>query len=139
MSADNLVFDLLHYEAGTAQGTTDPATFACGGEDTFYTKSFELEKGRGFGLELGFDGTGAETINVKVELEQGNQAPATEGAADGNFVVTDELFAAVTSDAKVMVNPSVIVSTRARLKLTGLTGNHASVYMNRARWVRTKL
>lgn len=139
MSADNLIFDLLHHQAGTPQGTVDPATFACGGETAFYTKSFFLEKGRGFGLELGFDASGADTIAIKVELEQGNQAPATEGAADGNFIVTDELFSSIVTDAKVMTNPSVVVSTRARLKITGLSGNAASVYMNRARWVRTKV
>ena len=133
--ADNLVKNLLNHEDGTPQPQT-PATFAVASETAYWMKSFELEKGRGFGLEVGFTGT---TINVKVELEQANVAPATENATDANYVVTDVLDAGITDAAFVHISPSVIVSTHARLKLTGLSGNHADVVLSRAKWVRTKV
>lgn len=135
MSADNLLFDLLHHQAGTPQGTTAPATFACGGETSYYTKYFDLAKGRTFGFLLRL--LSSNTKNVKVELEQGNTVP-NAGAADAAWAVTTQLSAAVTTTTPIIVAPAPVVTKYARIKLTGLTGNHADVVVDLMHWVTSQ-
>lgn len=133
-SPANLVFDLLHHQAGTNPGSGTPATLAIPSETTVYSKSFVLEADRVFGFL--FRLASANTKNVKVELEQGNVVP-TEGSSNAEWAVTKELSAAVTSTTPIIVAPAPIVSRYARIKLTGLSGNHADVVVDRMQWMRT--
>ena len=133
---DNLLMDLLHYEAGTVQGTTAPATFAVGAETAYWTKAFPLPKGRSFGMLIRL--LSSNTKNVKAELEQGNTLPGTENATDAKWAVTTELSAAITSTTPVIVAPSPKVTKYARVKFTGLTGNHADVVVDLLHLVTSK-
>lgn len=134
----NLLFDLLHHEAGTPQGTTAPATFAVGGTGTpaYWTKSFPLPKGRSFGMLIRL--LSANTKNIKAELEQGNTVPGTENATDAAWAVTTELSAAITSTTPVIAAPAPKVTKYARVKFSTLSGNHADVVVDRLHLVTSQ-
>ena len=106
---------------------------AVGGTDVAYSKSFELKNERYFGMKFQFASSGS--VNVKVEIEQSFDAPATEGIADGNFVIPDNK--ADSPVAEAVIDELVHVSNYqpnptpyARFKFTGITGNDASTVVS---------
>jgi hypothetical protein len=113
----NFVLDLLNDVQGAAE-------LALAGEVAYYSKSFALEKNRTYGLHARFTGT---AINVKIELEESNYdlTAAEEGAAHAKWAVGTQLSAGVVNSTKVVLACSPVAAKYARLKLTGLTGNHA--------------
>jgi hypothetical protein len=118
----NSFLDLLNDVQGAA-------TLAVEGETAVYGKSFALEKNRTYGLHARFTGT---AINVKIELEESNQEPTTEGSADAAWAVGTVISAGVVNSTKVVLACSPVAAKYGRLKLTGLTGNHADVVLAHA-------
>jgi hypothetical protein len=110
------------------------ASKALNGEATIYTFSYPTQKGASYAFEYAF--TSGGTINAKVELEQGNTVPATEGASSANWVVPEDAsaFDAAVTDANVHIKAYAPAATAfVRLKITGLTGNAATTVLSRAR------
>jgi len=104
-------------------GVTELAVASTG---TAYSHSIPLPKNTAFGLEIKFASSG--TVDVQVDLEQGNQVPTTEGSADATWAVTDQLNADtnITDTNKHIMAVAPVVTTHARLKFTGEGSNHAS-------------
>lgn len=101
-----------------------------------YSNSFPLRRGLTFSWEIKLGGTGLKA--VKVELEQGNVRPGTEGAADAAWVVPDNksaapLFASIGDTATHNVPYAPNATGYGRLKFTGLTSNDASTTVTVAR------
>lgn len=126
----NFVLDLL----ADVQGA---ASLAMAAETTVYGKSFALEKNRTYGLHARFTGT---TINVKIELEESNTdlLAAEEGSAHAKWAVGSVVSAGVVNSTKVVLACSPVAAKYGRLKLTGLTGNHADVVLVHAELASAK-
>ena len=106
---------------------------AVGGTDVAYSKAFELKNEKYFGSKLQFTSSG--DVNVKVELEQSFDAPATEGVADDNFVIPDNkadspVAEAITDELVHISNYQPNPTPYARYKFTGLLGNDASTVVS---------
>lgn len=116
----NSMIDLLNdVEGATTLAVPSAST-------TVYGKSFRLCKNHSYGLIYRFTGT---TITVKVELEEGNQPPTTEGAADTSWAVGHILDAAVVASAALAKGVDPVVAKYGRLKLTPSGSNHADVLL----------
>ena len=90
-----------------------------------YSHSFDLSKGVAFGLSIRAESV-LGTPSVKVELQESHVQPATEGAADGNWVVPDGKSALIDNmnDQEAhIVTITPVPMTYGRLKLTGLSGH----------------
>lgn len=112
------------------------------GTGIVYGKSFPLRRGITYGWELQFTSVGA--VNVMVELEQGNQRPATEGSSDSAWAIPDNktaspMFAAITDTNAHFVAYSPDATAFGRLKFTGISGNNAAtkVHVARAYCIKT--
>jgi len=106
------------------------STLTVNGTGTVYGKSFALKKNKSYGLIGKFSSPG--TVNVKIELEEGNAAPGTEGSADTSWAVGTTISAGITSTAAFALAVSPVVAKFARLKLTGLAGNDAATALAQA-------
>lgn len=106
-------------------------TLVVGGTSVVYSKSVPMPFSDTFGIE--YNVTSPGTIDVKVELEQGNQLPATEGAADANWAVTQTLETSLADGAVRFKALSPIVTKFMRLKLTGQGLNNASTALEKLR------
>lgn len=115
----NSMIDLLN----DVQGAT---TLAVSGVTTVYGKSFTMPKNHSFGIIYRFTGT---TIEVKIELEQGNTPPTTEGSADSAWAVGHTLDPAVVASAALAKGVAPVVAKYGRLKITGSGSNHADVLL----------
>lgn len=120
------VVDILEVTNGGKSDTS--ITVATTG--TAYSKSFPLPFTASFGFSLQFSTGGA--VAVTVELEQSNDLPATEEAADTGWAVPIDADGAsqggiidADSENYMVVNFAPVVSKYARLKLTG-TGSNAA-------------
>lgn len=103
--------------------------------DTARTYSFPLpfSADSKFCLELQFASGGA--VDVKIEREQGNSEPATEGSADDNLVIPDGASAVssgITDENVHMVAFSPNVTKYCRFLLTGQGTNAATTVISRA-------
>ena len=106
-----------------ADGTENPillTTAAIG-----YSHSFDMSRGIQFGLTIKATSV-IGTPSIKVELQEGHVRPATEGAADADWIVPDGKSALIDNmndqlRHTVLVTP--IPMTYGRLKLTGLSGH----------------
>lgn len=115
------------------------SSIAVASDGTAYSQAFELKNDVSFGLELQFASDGY--VNVKVELEQSFELPATEQAADGNYVIPDNktdspISEGITDELVHLSNYQPNPTPYARLKLTGLTSgnaNDASTVLSKAR------
>jgi len=105
---------------------------AVAGEVAAYGKSFVLPKNVSFGIELQFS-KDAGSVNVQVDLEQSNTLPTTEGAVDTGWAVGDAISTGITDTNTHIIEVAPVVTRFARLKLTGLTGNDASVALSKAK------
>lgn len=116
-----------------SKGVTELVVASTG---TVYSNSFLLpqEAESKFALEYQFDSPGA--VDVKIQLEQGNSLPATEGAADDNFVVPSGLSDIVTQETGEKLNLiafSPVPTRYARIKFTGAGSNNALTKLTRLR------
>ena len=99
-----------------------------------YTFSYPTEKGASYSFEFQFDSGGV--IDVKVDLEQGNTKPATEGSASTDFVVPNDSaeFDNSCSDKLVHIKAYAPAATsHLRLRFTGQGSNAATTVITRAR------
>lgn len=108
------------------------SSIAINGTATAYSYSFQPPRNAYFSLEVQFASSGS--VNVKIEMEHGKQAPSTEGSSDTNFVIGNgvtTLSTAVT-DTNVHFFPfSAAVAPFLRVKFTGIAGNDASTTVTR--------
>ena len=99
-----------------------------------YSNSFPLRRGLTYSFEIKLGGTGTKA--VKVQLEQSNQRPGTEGSADNAWVVPDDrttIFADITDTNTHIAAYAPEATAFGRLKVIGLTGNDASTVISVAR------
>lgn len=117
VTPQNYIIDLLAL-AGIAE-------VEVGETDVAYTKYFSLPRGASFGFLGKIAGSG--TVDVKVELEQGNTVPTDQAAdSDGMWGVGDEISSGLTATGMHVKEISPVVTKFGRLKLTGQGTNHAS-------------
>jgi len=102
-----------------------------------YSQSFPLPAGNpNFSFEYKAESSGS--VALKLELEQSNQAPTTEGAEDGNFVVPDgaeELDNSLADEVNHIKAYLPAATAFARVKITGLTGNDAETVLSKLKMV----
>jgi len=104
----------------------------CGGVGTFYTQTYVCPKDVTFGFEWKFTSSGV--ILASIAIEQGNIAPAVEGAADSNMVVPDGVGNLVTNTADALVHVKPFAPTVAnflRVRVTTAGANDASTVLER--------
>lgn len=116
------------------------------GTSTVWSNSFKLNRGMTYGWEVYF--TGAGVVTVTCELEQANQPPTTEGAADGSWVIpvtkatTNGLFPTgviVATTTTYITAYSPVATILGRLKITGTGSNDAALtYLSLARMYEIK-
>lgn len=126
---DNEITDLL-----SAGGVTEIAVASTG---TAYSRSFPLPKNRSFGCEILFDSAGA--VDVKVELEEGNSLPDTEGSADTDeWAVAATVSAGITNETPNFLAVAPVVALYGRFKFTGQGSNAASTKVTRLKLVTSQ-
>lgn len=112
------------------------SSLATGGTNTTYGRSFPMPREATFAWVFQFDSPGV--VNVKIELEQSDVRPATEGAADANYVIPDGggvISSAITDEVVHRVAYAPKVSGYGRFKFTGLnsgTTNDAGTVVTKA-------
>ena len=102
-------------------------TIAIASTATIYTKSWEWGTGEYFALD--YIATSDGTVNLKIEVEQGNTLPGTEGSSDTDWVVAEnaqDVESALADETQHFKKLSPVVSKYGRLKITGGSGNDAS-------------
>ena len=121
------------------EGSSGDEDIAINADAVVYSRVFDLSMATNHAFECIAAGT---TVKLKIELEQGNVLPATDGAADTtNYSVPSGASDIVSSHATkthFSVSHSPVTSKYGRLKITGLAGgsdNTADVYIN-AWWVK---
>ena len=100
-------------------------------EGVFYSESFPIENAT-YAFEYMFTSSG--TVKVKIELEQGNSVPATEGAASALFVVPDgalELDNECADEINHIRAYAPCSAAFGRIKVTGLATNDASTVLSK--------
>ena len=115
------------------EGVTSKAVAGTGNAWTF---SYPSQKGVSFAFEYQFASAGA--VDVKLELEQGNEllTAAQEGLTNANYVVPEDAatFDAQVNDKLVHIKAYAPAATGyVRLKLTGQGLNAATTTITRAR------
>ena len=117
-----------------------PSPIAVADNGVVYSNSFVLRRQNFFGVEVQFSSD--TDVNVQIDLEQSNFKPATEGSADGNFVVAIDSLATVTDENVHLLPVAPVVAVYARLKFTGLysglTSNSATTVCTRSSWVEVE-
>lgn len=76
----------------------------------------------------------AGTVDLKIEIEQGNVEPATAGAASTDYVIPTGISAIVansTAETVQMIAFAPVVSKFARFKITGQGSNNADTVISR--------
>ena len=118
------------------------AGIAVAGTGSARSKAIVLPRQASFGIELQFSGS---VVDVLVDVEQGNQAPTTEGSSDSNFAVPENSggssvgrVANITDTSVHIINYAPVVSGYLLLLLTGQGLNNADVKLTRARFVYVK-
>ena len=107
-----------------ADGTAK--TIPVAGAVTVRSRAFDISKDIVFGLHIKADSeTG--TPDIKVELEEGNALPATEGSEETTKFVEpdgfDDLFAQINDKLAHIKTVAPIPMKYARLKITGINAN----------------
>lgn len=104
---------------------------AVASEAVFYSESFAIENAT-YAFEFQF--TSGGTVKAKVELEQGNQVPATEGSSDASWSVPDgalELDNACEDEISHIRAYAPCSAAFGRIKVTGLATNDASTVLSK--------
>jgi len=102
-------------------------TIAIASDATIYTKSWEWGTGEDFSLD--YIATSDGTVGLKIELEQGNTLPGTEGSSDDDWAVAEnaqDIESALADEVQHFKKLSPPLSKYGRLKITGSAGNHSS-------------
>jgi len=111
-------------------------TKAVAGTGVAYTYTYPTQQGVSYAFEYQLTSGGA--IDVKVELQQGNEllTAAQEGLISANYVIPEDaaVFDAQVNDANVHIKAYAPAATGyVRLRFTGQGANAASTVISRAR------
>ena len=137
-----ILLDILKFGGINNTPTGNIAIPTADGSTVYYSNSFPLPRGGTFGWELQFTSSG--TVACTVELEHGNQRPATEGAADtawaipDNKLTTNRLWPAAADTNVHFFAYSPDATAFGRLKITGNSTNNAATALSKARMYRIK-
>ena len=106
--------------------SADAVDIAIASTAVIYTKAFKLTYGEYFALA--YIATSSGTVDLTIELEQSFQAPATEGAADDNYVEPEGManIAAVSDENMHVKAINPVPMPWGRFKITGGASNDAS-------------
>lgn len=91
--------------------------------DVVYSQAFVLRTNVSHSVEIL---NSSATADLKVELEVSNNLPATEGAADSNFVLPESSSAIIANltDTNVHIGTvSLVPAKYGRFRITGNVGN----------------
>ena len=116
--------------------STHATTLAIASAATIYTASFIWGSSEYFALDYIASSNG--TVALKIEIEQSNTLPGTEGSTDTNWVVAEnmqDVESALADKTQHFKKLSPVVSKYGRLKITGGGGNDAITTL-RAKLVR---
>ena len=95
---------------------------------TYYTQSVDISKSLYFGLHLqAVSASGSPSLQI--DMEQSSVRPTTEGAADGTYVIPDgasAIYSNLNDELWHVKSITPVPMRYARLKITGLAGNHAT-------------
>lgn len=97
------------------------------GNVTVYSRTFRINYGQSFGIALKAASGG--TIALQIQLEQSDVEPTTQGSADANWVVGDnvpDIVPALANNTKRIITISPVPMKYARLKIIGGGSNAAS-------------
>lgn len=126
--------DLLALSVNEGLATTD-GLLINGSGAVVYGASFPLPDSAVMGWWMQFTSPGV--VAAKIELEQGLERPAVEGAADGEYVVPDSIttgmYDSINDELMHGTAYSPVVAKYARLKITGLTGNNSATLLSTAK------
>lgn len=90
-----------------------------------YSASFKLNYGQAFGIQYKA-ANGSGTANMKIQLEQSNVPPTTEGSSDPNWVIglgVADIETNLNDTVTHVKSLSPIPAKYGRLKITGLGSN----------------
>lgn len=117
----------MPYGNATKVSDSDGVTpIAVASNGTVYTKAFSLRQGLYFGVKAILSSTGSPS--VQVQFQQSDVLPATEGAADADWVIPDgmpDVWANLNDKVNHIKALSPVPMTYGRFKLTGLGANPA--------------
>lgn len=116
------------------------ASAAVGGTGIFYSKSFPIPAvDPACVIDIKFTSPGS--VKCKVELEQSHVEPATEGAADDNFIVpvteagaAKVVAADITDEIAHSIAYAPVGKSFGRIKITGVSGNDAGTVVDLLRF-----
>ncbi len=103
------------------------ATIAIASAAIVYTRSWLWGNSEYFGLNALASSSGV--VGLKIELEESQVLPVTEGAVDANFAVAvngQDVFTNLSVKTTKITRLSPVVSKYGRLKITGSGSNDAS-------------
>ena len=137
----SVLLDILGFGGTSGVPSSDIAVATDDNTTAVWSKSFPLHRGMNFAFEVAFTKTSG-AVAVKVELEQSNQRPATEGATDAAWVIPDDkttaMFASIADVLTHIKAYAPDVTCFGRLKITGLTGNSGNTKLHVARMCQIK-
>lgn len=97
-----------------------------------YSDTFQLQAGRVYAFD--FQATSDGTVEVLVALEQSNDLPTTESAADLKYVIPNDaaaLDADIGDELRHIKAYAPAATKYARFKFTGSGSNHTSTVISR--------
>ena len=100
--------------------STGDETIAVGAAATVYTKAIKIEKMEYFGLKYRATSV-AGAPNVKIEIEQSDRLPATEGSSDAHYVEPEgmaDIESALVTETWHIKTLSPVVAPYIRFKIT---------------------
>lgn len=95
---------------------------------TYYTNAVPVGKSIYFGLWLKAT-SAAGSPSLQIDIEQSYTKPTTENASDSNWVIADgasAVYANLNDEVAHVIQVTPCPMTYLRLKITGLSGNHAT-------------
>jgi len=111
---------------------TNGTPIAVAGVGTGYSESFVCLPNVTYAFEYQFTSGGA--VDCKIEIEQGNTPPATEGAASANMVVPEDAatFDDSITDENIHIKAYAPAATKfLRAKITGQGLNAATTTLSK--------
>lgn len=100
--------------------STGDETIAVGAAATVYTKAIKIEKDEYFGLKYRCT-SAAGAPSMKIQIEQSDRLPATEGSSDTHYVIPEgmaDVETALTTELWKIKSLSPVTAPYIRFKLT---------------------
>lgn len=116
---------LIGQSSSVNNSTGAPPPITIANTTVVYSRHFRLNLAQAFGIWLQA-GNGSGTANMKIQLEQSYVVPATEGAADANYVIGDnvaDIYSNLNDALAHVKTISPVPMKYGRLKITGLGSN----------------